>query len=132
MDAWQTVFRAGIAPQLSHRALTALAAALESDDPALIQQGTTEPPPTAGHLSDLVTAACPLAWCGWKGEAIDLVVNVHKWFADVQRGCWERIGRLGPFFDAFVHFVDDHPREHVRRELLGEVRGELARREARG
>ena len=65
MESWRKVWRDGIAPQLTDAGLEALAQALETDAPELLQGATTSPPPLACVQDWPVEAACPVGYAGF-------------------------------------------------------------------
>ncbi len=127
MDAWRKVWREGLAPQLSNRALLALRTALMGDDPRLLQGATTSPPPLQCVQDWAVEAACALGYCGWQGEGLQTVAEVESYFA---RMCFEADQKLGEsaMVRWFLNWFDDTPRVEMRRLLLTEVNRELDRR----
>lgn len=127
MESWRKVWRDGMAPQLSVAALSALQAALQGDDPRLLQGATTSPPPLECVRDWPVEAACVLGFCGWQGEGLETVSEVEEFFA---RACFEADQRLGEPAACrwFLNWFDDTPREEVRRDLLAEVTRTLAKR----
>lgn len=127
MEAWRKVWREGIAPQLSDRALTALKDGLLKDDPNLLQGATTSPPPSQCVQEWAVEAACALGYCGWQGEGLKTVSEVENYFARI---CFEADQRLGDQSMArwFINWFDDAPRPEMRRQLLVEVNRELNNR----
>jgi len=120
MHAWQIVWRRGIAPSLSTAALTALRDGLESDDRALIQGGTTNPPPLECLKDCPVTAACPLSYAGWKGDGLATVGEVEEYFARLCARADEALGEPAAIRH-FLNHVDDVERATMRAELLAEV-----------
>ena len=129
MESWRTVWREGVAPVLPTKGLEALAAALEKDDPRLIQASTTTPPPLMCTQDWPVEAACVLGFCGWHGEGLDTVGGVEAYFG---KACRDADARLGEPAASrwFLNWFDDTPRDEMRRELLAEVRNELELRAA--
>ncbi len=127
-ERWQEVFRRGLAPLLSTRALTALQVALASDDRRLIQGNTIEP--TAAELGP-VRAACPISWCGWQGEAIQAYSGVCEFFAKTCNDINRRLGDSGACAP-FLNFVDETPRMEMLAALLPEVDAALAERRLAG
>ena len=124
MESWRKVWREGVAPSLSERELQVLRMGLLTDDPTLMQGGTTSPPPLDCVLDWEVEAACGLSYCGWKTDAGSTVQEVEEYFA---RKCFEadqRIGECG-IIRHFLNFFDDTPRAEMRRQLLEEVNREL-------
>ena len=126
MEAWRKTWREAAA-LLAGEALGALRRALADDDPRLLQGATTAPPPCLDADDWPVEAACPLALCGWLGHGLETVGQVEEFFAavcrlidvslDEQAGCrW------------FFNWVDETPREVMRRELLAEVELSLKER----
>jgi hypothetical protein len=127
MNAWQKVFRDGIAPQLSTRALEELHKALSRDDPALLQGATTEPPPCPENDPCPVEAACPIALAGWRGEGLATVAEVEDFFARIVFEADRALGEPSAV-RYFFHFTDAMDRETFQRELLAEVNRVLAGR----
>ncbi len=127
MDDWRRVFRDGLAPLLSERALEALRDALASDDQRLTQGQTTIPPPSSHWQNYPVEGACPVAFCGWQAEELETVAEVEEFFG---RMCHEIDRRLGDVMacQRFLGWVDETPREEMLRELLAEVKLALAER----
>lgn len=128
LPRWKTVFRGGIAPNLTLASLEALYMALADDDPALIQGATTSPPPLACAYDWPVDAACAVAFALWKGEGLVTVNEVEQRFFDVCLAAEQLLGEEA----AARHLLswwDETPRAKARRELLAEVEGELYVRE---
>jgi hypothetical protein len=127
MESWRLVWRKGIAPLLSDRALAALEKALLNDDPRLIQGATTTPPPLQCVQDWDVEGACALGYCGWQGEGLNSVGEVEEYFS---RLCHEIDLRLGEPAACrwFLNVYDETPRPEMLRELLLEVRRSLAER----
>jgi hypothetical protein len=127
VESWRKVWRDGVAPVLSTAGLTALRRAIVTDDPRLIQNATTTPPPLLCVQDWPVEAACPIGLSGWLGDGLEVVGDVEEHFAKV---CFEADTRLGESAAVryFLNWFDDTPRDEVRRELLGEVDRELAGR----
>jgi hypothetical protein len=127
LQAWQKVWREGIAPLLSTAALVALERALVRDDPRLIQGETCTPPPVQAVQDWPVEAACLVGYCGWQGDGLETVAEVEEYFARVVHSVDLALG--GPaacrwFFDWF----DSTPRAEMRRALQAEVGRTLAQR----
>lgn len=127
MEAWRTVWRQGIAPQLSDRALAALQTALERDDSRLLQGATTSPPALQCVQDWPVDAACGLGFGGWQGDGLRTVAEVEEFFARTCAVADQRLGEVGVCGD-FLSWFDETPRAEMRRLLLAEVKRELARR----
>lgn len=127
MEAWRRVFRDGLAPLLSTRALEALRTAILRDDPQLVQGATTVPPPLQCVQDWPVEGACLIGFAGWKGEDLEIVADVESWFA---RTCFDVDQRLGePAGVRFLlNFFDGSSREVAFAGLLPEINRELARR----
>lgn len=126
-EPWQTVFREGLAPLLSPAALVALREALECDDGRLMQWVTVSPPPLTMHEHDECDGACLIGFCGWIGEGLETVGEVEEYFA---RTCCAVDGRIGEYAGVrkLLNAWDETPREEIFREVLAEVRLEIARR----
>lgn len=127
MQAWLTVWRKGIEPQLSVKALTALGKALETDDPRLLQGATTSPPPLQCMQEWAVEAACALGYCGWQGEGLGTVAEVESYFA---QKCFQADQKMGDsaMVRWFLQWFDDTPRYDMIRLLLPEVETALLNR----
>jgi hypothetical protein len=127
VNAWQTVFPEGIAPQLSTRALEELHKALTRNDPALLQGQTTDPLPCPETDPRPVAAACPIALAGWRGERLRSVAEVEGFFAQVVRKAGKALGEPEAV-RSFFEFTDTADRETFLRELRAEVGLALAER----
>jgi hypothetical protein len=129
MESWRIVWRDGFAPVLSAPGLRALADALRTDDPRLIQHATTLPLLHVETFGEPVECACPIALCGWLGDGLDTAGQVEEFWG---RTCFEADQRLGEPAPCrwFLNFVDDAPRDVLRRELLSEVERALTERVA--
>jgi hypothetical protein len=127
MHTWRTAWRDGFAPQLSVAALDALARALVTNDPRLIQGATSVPPSLHCFQHSPVEAACPLGYCGWQGHGLQTVGATEDFFA---RLCIEADRCLGEPAACrwFLNWYDDTPRDEMRRLLLPEVNRALAQR----
>ncbi len=128
-EAWRCVWRDGIVPQLSTRALSELRQALLSDDPRLQQGATTTPPPLLKVQDWPVEAACAIGYCGWQGEGLETVGQVEEFFARVCAAADARLGEPAAVRH-FLNWYDDTPRTQMRQELLAEVERALAQRQA--
>ena len=124
VESWRSVWRNGFAPVLSGNGLKALAVALESDDRRLVQGLTTTPPPLMYTQGWPVEAADAIAFCGWQGDGLATVGEVHEFFA---KACFDADQLLGKHSECrwFLNWYDDTPRDEMRRELLAEVQREL-------
>lgn len=127
MSAWQTVFRKGIAPQLSTAGLLALRLAIEEDDPALMQGFTVCPLPVPGQYEHEPTEADPIAYAIWRGEGLRTVREVEDRFAAVMFECDQMLGEPAAC-RWWTNWVDQTDRAEMRTALLVEVRAVLAER----
>ena len=127
LEPWRLAWRQGIAPQLSEDALMALEAALASDNPAIIQGATFDPPPLLCFRDWPVQAACPIGYAIWQGDSIRNVHEVEEAFIAMSLACNKLVGTGG--FSAFLSWVDDSPRKLMRRELAEEVQQTLIQRQ---
>jgi hypothetical protein len=86
----------------------------------LITGGSTSPPPLQAVSEWPVEAACPIGLCGWLGENLESVGQVEEYFA---RLCYEADRRLGEPAGCryLLNWIDDTPRDEMRRALLVEV-----------
>jgi hypothetical protein len=127
LTAWQRAWRA-IAQQISTPALVALAKALESDDPRLLQGATTSPPPLQCVQDWPVEGACSLGYCGWQGEGLDTVGEVEEFFARV---CYEADCSLNEpgAVRFFLNWFDETPRDTMRQQLAAEIARILTQRQ---
>lgn len=121
----------GIAPVVSTAALRRLLAAVEADDPALIQGATTTPAPLLILADWPVEAACALGFCGWRGEGLETVAQVEEYFATT---CFKADQGLGEPAGCrwFLNWFDETPRPEMRRDLAELLREVLAGRPAEG
>jgi hypothetical protein len=129
MESWRKAWRESVAPQLSGPGLRRLADGLEYDDPCILQGQTVDPPHMYGFRHADAEACCPIGYACWQGDGRKTVEDVQSAF---QRVCWAGENTIPPNDTSAIHFlrfVDDSPREVMRRELLAEVRLELARRD---
>jgi hypothetical protein len=127
MEAWQKVWREGLAPELSLKALATLRQALQTDDPRLLQGVTMSPPPLECVQAWPVEGCCALGYCGWQGEGLRTVAEVEDYFARLCFAADQRLGG-GSMVRWFLNWFDDAPRPQMRRLLLLEVNRELDRR----
>lgn len=125
-DAWRKVFREGLAPLLSGQSLVALEAALEADDPRLLQGYTTDPPAWSGATDWPVGSACLIGFCGL-ADGLVTVGEVQDYFA---QSCYEIDQRCGEPAACrwLLNWYDEMPRDEMRPALLAEVRLESERR----
>lgn len=117
---WREVWRKGIAPLLSPKALEALQQALQADDYRLIQGATTAPPPLCATQDWPVEAACALGYCGWQGENLERVANVEEYFAQLCFNC-DRALNEPAAVRFFLNWADETPRYEMISRLLPEV-----------
>ena len=129
METWRKVWRNGIAVQLTMAGLEALRQALLSDNNRLLQGATTSPPPLSCVQDWAVEGACPIGFCGWKGDGMKTVGEVEHYFARVCFRIDELLGEPAAC-RYFLNFWDESPRAEMRGELLSEVGLELERRAA--
>lgn len=125
LPAWQHVWRNGFSSSIATAGLVALQAALEADDPRLIQGSTTSPPPLLCVQDWPIEACDPLAFALWHASEMETVGDIHSLWAEA---CFEADQRLGEPAACrwFLNWADDTPRDVMRRELLAEVERELA------
>lgn len=129
MESWRKVWREGLAPLLSVRALEALRDALKADDKRLMQGCTTSPPPLQCVEYWPVEGACAVAYCGWRGEGLETVRDVEAFFAQT---CFHIDQAIGEPAGCrwFLNWFDETPRDQMIRELLPEVELALAQKKA--
>jgi hypothetical protein len=128
---WRDVFVRGFAPSLSDAGLTRLHAALESDDPAIMQGGVTRPPAITNCLDLTVERADAVAFTVWKpGQSVHAVQTAYRLLTQ------EAAVRLGdadwscPSLAPFFRWYDRTPRSQVFAELAAVVAEVLAARGA--
>ena len=126
LEPWRKCWRIGFVPQMSERQLTALRVALEMDSPELVQ-GHTAIPICDGTAA--CEGACAVGYACWRGDGLVSTFQVYQRFAEV---CFEADRLIADPAGCrwFLQWFDDTPREEVRRDLLGEIDAELARRPA--
>lgn len=127
MERWREVWRKGVAPMIDVDGLEALAEALRSDDPRLIQTRSTNPSAIPEWINAPCLGACALAFPGLSDGA--MVAEVDEKFLAVLRGCDELLDHRGGSA-AFIHWFDQTPRNEMRAALLVEVEAALAERRA--
>lgn len=127
MESWKHVWRKGFAPLISTAGLEALRRALIEDDKRLMQGATTSPPPLQAISEWPVEGACPITLCGWLGDDLSTVGEVEAYFGRMCREADQALGEPAAV-RWFLNWVDDTPRDEVRRSLLPEVNLELAKR----
>ena len=125
MNTWQRVWRVGIAPLLSPTALSALAAALRSDDPRLVQGATTDPMPIAIFASLPVEGACAVSFGLWQGHGLDRVGTLHQAFRRLCRSADDLLDE-SLATTAFINWFDETPRDEMRQLLLAEIEQQTA------
>ncbi len=127
MEEWKKCWREGFAPNLSTKGLEALHLALATDDPRLIQGSTTAPrrPGMLGLFP--VEAACAIGFCGWKGDGLEIVAAVDKFFDQACQKADQFLGKTSAW-RLFLNWYDLTPRDEMRSQLLAEVELELAER----
>ena len=129
MENWREIWRNGVAPSLSTAGLKALRKALAKNDPRLLQGETTSPPPE--NVEWPCAGGCPIAFAAWQGDGLLTVGDIELAFAKTCHAADELLG--GPAaVGCFVNYWDESPRKQVVRELLAEVRLELAKRRKHG
>lgn len=127
MESWRKVWREGLAPLMATTELQALERGLARDDVRLTQ-GATSVPPLVQHLMDWpVEGACVVSYGAWQTDELATVGELEAHFAAT---CWEADRRLGEpaAMRYFLNWYDEAPRDEMRRELLCEIRHELAGR----
>lgn len=131
MERWREVWRKGFSPLMPTTGLEALAEALRSDDPKLVQGATTVPPPLQCIQDWPVEGACAVTYCGWKAKVAEtggcLIGDAEEFFA---RACFDCDAAICEPAGCrhFLVWFDETPRAQVREEFFPEVELELARR----
>lgn len=129
MEMWRKVWREGFLPQFNDDGLFALRAALERQDPRILQ-GTTCYPPLLDCLRERdVEACCPVGFAGWQGGEADTVDQLDRWFSRVCDDCDKKFNEPAAC-RYLLNYWDDAPRAEACRQLLEEVERELANRKA--
>lgn len=128
MESWRKVWREGLAPLLTDPQLEVLLAGLRADDPALIQNQTTEPMAFDCGLKSRCEGGCLIAYPIWKG-GVENVVNVAEAFERtvdrVDRACG--LGMCSELLD----WYDGSSRDIVIAEMLPEVQLEIEKRKGK-
>jgi hypothetical protein len=126
---WKDVFVRGFAPSLSDDGLTRLHAALESDDPAIMQGGVTRPPMIANCLDLTVERVDALAFAVWTpGQSVGTVQTAYRQLTEAAA---IRLGDRDlscPSLAPFYRWYDRTPRGTVFTELAATVAEVLAER----
>jgi hypothetical protein len=126
---WKTVFVRGFAPSLSTPGLERLHAALEADEPAVMQGGTTRPLAIKYTLGLTVERADAVAFAVW--EPGQTVATVQAEYATIMRHAAARLGDPDwscPSLAPFYRWYDCTPRSQVFAELAAAVAEVLAAR----
>lgn len=126
MEKWRKVWRDGIVPHLTTKGLVALERGLNENDARLIQGATTSPPPSFHCVKDRpVEACCVIGYCTWQGDGMQTAGEVEESFASI---CFEADQELGKPAECryFLNWYDEVSRGEMLRELLAEVKMELA------
>lgn len=123
---WKEVWRTGLAPQFSTEALESLSEALRTDNPQLMQGATSSPPPLNCVQDWTCEGACPISW-GAYIEGCTTVGEVEEWFANACFKCDQIMGEPASC-RYFIGWVDDTPRDRMRKELLEEATREISLR----
>jgi hypothetical protein len=128
--AWQRVFRQGLLPDVSTKALHAFRQALAEDSPLLIQGATMNPPELQCVTDWTVEGACGLCWLAANGTKPNAftVGELERLFMEAAWECDQRLGELGAI-RYWLNWYDDAPREQMQTALLAEIDRELAERE---
>ena len=127
MERWRTVWREGLAPQLSTRGLEALQRALVENDDRLLQGATTSPPALDVMADCEVEAACALCYCAWQGDGRRTIAEVVQEFDRVCATADAALGEPGGC-RLFLDWFDLTRRSEVRRLLRPEVELALSAR----
>jgi hypothetical protein len=125
LEDWRHCWRVGFAAQFSDSGLVALRRALAEDDPKLIQNGTTTPPPLQCVFDWPPEGACPVGYAGWRGDGLETVGEVENYFGAVYCQAAIRL-RDTAAPAALLNAIDGWPRSEMLRNLLEEVDRELA------
>jgi hypothetical protein len=129
---WRDVWRA-LACHLSTAGLKALAVALRTDDPQLLEEQTTAPLPFR-RQRQRCTGACAVAFCLWKGGLPNVAEIEEEFGVLLDRVNAELLPRVQRRLPAAI-FTDEFwdepaiPRATKRRLLLPLVKKEIASRE---
>lgn len=126
MEKWRRVWREGLVPVLAPAGLIVLQAALERNDPRLLQGRISCPPPIPSQGDCPVYGACSIGYCGWQGDGLNTTAQVEAYFHDICDAVDAAFNEPAAC-RYFLHWYDDTPRTEMRRELLSEVRLALAR-----
>jgi hypothetical protein len=120
MELWRRVWREGFAPNLPIKGLRSLRNALVADNPALIQGSTCYPPCLQELASMNVEACCPITYCGYGAGIAPTVGKADVFFQEMCDLCDQHFAHPSQC-GQFLSWVDDVPRDEMRRELLSEV-----------
>jgi len=133
LTPWQRTWRYGLVPLLSTAGLRNLAAALERDDPRLLQGTICDPCPLSFNENAPVEGCCPLCWA-LLDDKKPYEVSVGPLEDRFTATCCQANDLLGEpaGIRHFLHAVDEWSRAELKRHLLPEVllalkeRGEAA------
>jgi hypothetical protein len=125
---WRKVWRQGIVPQLTKAGLRGLQKALERDSHRLITGATTCPPPLQFLAKLPVKACCPLCFALLDGKQ-PYAISVGSLEEQFALACYQgdQLAEEPGAIRYFLNWVDEAPRETMRRELLAEVKLALSK-----
>ena len=126
MGCWRAAWQV-IQQRLPTKGLLCLRTALETDDSALLQGASTNPPPWDCVSDWSLSGGCPIVYAGWRAGLFSTVGEGEIYFAQLASRLDRELGWPSACF-TFLNFWDDGRREEVRALLLEEVTQEIQNR----
>lgn len=124
MESWRKVWREGIAPQLSTKALEELRYGLEKDSDFLLQGACSKPPMLECNYDKECEGGCAMVYGAWMAGEVKTVGQADEYFHNIVASQLMSDGCDNCVRD-FLNWFDDTPRDEMRREMIREVDNEL-------
>jgi hypothetical protein len=128
LSEWTRVWRVGVVPQLTRDNLVALRDALQSNDPRLMQGGTTYPPPLPNVQDWRCESCCLVAFPGFS-DGLTTAGELNTYFAEACHRADLALGEPAAIRH-LLHFWDNGSRADVFAALIAELDAALAPKEA--
>lgn len=128
MPNWEHCWRKGFEPQLSLLQLIALRNAIQNDDPNLLQEQTTNPPPLLSCADQKCCGGCAIAFCGMS-EGKETVGEVEEFFAQTCYQCDQLLGEMVAC-RYFLNFWDENTMDAIKAKFLPVLEENIEARKA--
>jgi hypothetical protein len=126
-EAWETVLRDGVFPQLTDTQLAAAERAVRTDDPRLIQKQTVSDGYRTGEGWLLAAAGCFVGYCGMAGGSCRTVLDVRNYFNEIAARADRMLNERASLRWFLVEY-DGWDRDEMRKNMLRVLKAEIARR----